>query len=117
MQAPICQSRSLTDEEETSGSRGALSSAPGYTRAFALPGPLELVFKILKYVQNFSNSLKFFPQPLGIQELFALPGLELVFKILKYVQNFSNSLEFFLQPLGIQGLLHFLVLLNWSLKS
>ena len=114
MQAPICQSRSLTDEEETSGSRGALSSAPGYTRAFALPGPLELVFKIFKYFFKFFKILSSAP---GFTRSYALLGLELVFKILKYVQNFSNSLEFFLQPLGIQGLLHFLVLLNWSLKS
>ena len=89
MQAPICQSRSLTDEEETSGSRGALSSASGYTRAFALPGPLELVFKILKYVQNFSNSLKFFPQPLGIQDLWHFMGLNWS---LKY-QNMCKSFQ------------------------
>ena len=80
MQAPICQSRSLTDEEETPGSRGALSSAPGYTRAFALPG-LELVFKILKYFLKFFKILSSAP---GYTRAFALPGLELVFKILKY---------------------------------
>ena len=84
MQAPICQSRSLTDEEETSGSRGALSSASGYTRAFALPGPLELVFKILKYVQNFFKFFKILSSAPGYTRAFALPGLQLVFKILKY---------------------------------
>ena len=113
MQAPICQSRSLTDEEETSGSRGALSSAPGYTRAFALPG-LQLVFKVLKYLHFFLQILSSAPR---YTRAFALPGpLELVLKILKYVQKFSNSLKFFPQPLGLQDLMHFLGL-NWSLKS